>query len=231
VPLAELLRRVGPTAGARDLVFRGADTGIEPGHTEPIRYERGLSLDDARESETLLAYTMNGEPLPVEHGFPLRVVVPGWYGMASVKWLTEIELVAETFAGHFHSAAYFYDWGTAREPLTVQNVRSLITEPEDESEVAAGELLIRGVAWSGAALIERVEVSIDDGEWQQARLLGERSPHCWRQWELTATVEPGTSAIRARATDLAGRTQPDEPRWNRLGYGNNAVKEVRIQIR
>jgi DMSO/TMAO reductase YedYZ molybdopterin-dependent catalytic subunit len=199
-----------------------------------IDYARSLKLDDARESEALLAYGMNGERLPMQHGYPLRLIVPGWYGMASVKWLTEIDVIDSAFEGHFQVNAYFYEWERkgeiVREPLSLQEVRSLITEPSADEEIGRGELAIRGVAWSGAAPIDRVDVSIGGGPWQQAHLVGERKRHSWQWWELVTRIdEPGTIVLRARATDLAGRTQPEQPKWNRLGYGNNAIQEVPVR--
>jgi DMSO/TMAO reductase YedYZ molybdopterin-dependent catalytic subunit len=235
VPLVEVLDRVAPRAAASEIVFRGADSGTVLDR-HGVRYERSLTVADARGSEALLAYAMNGEPLPREHGFPLRLIVPRWYGMTAVKWLTEIDLVDEPFAGHFQTNAYFYEWSddgeVAREPVTLQNVRSLITEPSDGDEIDRGEVVIRGVAWSGAAPIGRVEVSIAGGPWSEARLAEERVGTSWSRWELATRLEhAGTTTIRARATDLAGRTQPDEPRWNRLGYGNNAIQQVVLRVR
>jgi DMSO/TMAO reductase YedYZ molybdopterin-dependent catalytic subunit len=243
VPLIEVLDRAGVKPGAREVLFRGADSGrgILPGgpgaiqRGEPIHFERSLSLDDARNFEVLLAYAMNGEPLPIQHGYPLRVIVPGWYAVASVKWLTRIELIAEPFTGHYQVDAYFYEWQrdgeTAREPVTLQRVRSLITEPQSGDQIEGGECAIRGVAWSGAAPIARVEVSVGDGPWQQARLIGERNRHSWQWWELITHIEaPGATRIRARASDLGGRTQPETSEWNRLGYGNNSIQEVSIVV-
>jgi DMSO/TMAO reductase YedYZ molybdopterin-dependent catalytic subunit len=230
VPLGEVLYRAGPQAKAREVVFRGADGG------DAIRFERSLQLDDAKGSEALLAYAMNGEPLPVEHGYPVRVIVPRWYGMASVKWLVDIEVIDGAFGGHFQAGAYVYEWErdgqVTREPVTLQEVRSLITEPTADEEFECGELTIRGVAWSGAALVARVEVSVDRGPWHEARLVGERNRYAWQWWELITRIDrPGTTTLRARATDLAGRIQPEEPRWNRLGYGNNAIQELRTSAR
>src|SRR5439155_12643175 len=178
VPLAEVLDRAGLTASARSVLFRGADGGTVEGRAGPIRFERSLSLDVARDSDALLAYAMNGEPLPIQHGAPLRVVVPGWYAVASVKWLTEIELIDREFDGHFQVDKYQYEWerdrDVIREPVTLQRVRSLITEPGADEEVECGELVVRGVAWSGAAPIARVDVSIGGAPWQEARLVGDR---------------------------------------------------------
>ncbi len=236
VPLVEVLDRAGVKTAAREIVFRGADRGNVSGRSEPVRFERSLKLDDARDAEALLAYAMNGEPLPVQHGHPLRLVVPGWYGVASVKWLTQIEAVGQPFSGYFQAEKYWYEWnhagGVAREPVTLQRVRAVITEPGPDQEREAGELIVRGVAWSGAAPIARVEVSIGGGHWQAARLLGERQRHSWQWWELSTRADrPGRIGLRARATDLAGRTQPEQPDWNRFGYGGNAIQEVSVLLR
>ena len=236
VPLQEVLDRAGIKAGARDVVFRAADGGRLDASSEPICFERSLSMDDARGSEALLAYAMNGEPLPLQHGYPLRLIVPSWYAVASVKWLTEIDVISEPFKGHYQTEAYFFEWPRegriVREAVSLQRVRSLITEPEPDTEVEDGELPIRGVAWSGAAPIARVEVSIGGGPWESARLLGERRRHSWQGWELIARLEhPGSTVISARATDMASRTQAESPEWNRLGYGNNAIQKVRVDVR
>src|SRR5713101_5729320 len=235
VPLVEILDRAGVKPAAREIVFRGADGGKVSGRSEPMRFERSLKLDDARGSEALLAYAMNGEPLPVQHGHPLRLVVPGWYGVASVKWHTGIEAIEGPFRGYFQSEKYWFELNrgseVVKEPVTLQRVRALITEPGPDSEREPGELIVRGVAWSGAAPIARVEVSIGGGPWQQSRLLGERQRHSWQWWELSTRVDrPGTISLRARATDLAGRTQPKQPEWNRFGYGSNAIQEVAVRV-
>jgi hypothetical protein len=150
--------------------------------------------------------------------------------------LAEIELIDQSFCGHYQTDKYCYEWErngqVIREPVTLQRVRALITEPAPNQEVRAGELVVRGVAWSGAAPIARVEVSLGNGSWQEARLVSERKSYSWQSWELiTRAQEPGIDALRARATDLAGRTQPETAEWNRLGYGNNAIQQVEVRIR
>ncbi len=230
VALAELLDRAGVDPSAGEVVFRGADRGEVDGRDGPIHFERSLRIDEAQASETLLAYAMNGEPLPAAHGFPVRLIVPDWYGVASVKWLTEVEVIDGAFDGFFQADRYQYeterDGHVAREPVTVQRVRALVTEPQADQEVVAGPLVVRGVAWSGAAGIAKVEVAVGDGPWQPARLVGHRNRHAWQWWEAVVAVTPGPATVRARATDLAGRTQPDVPEWNRLGYGANQVHAV-----
>ena len=155
--------------------------------------------------------------------------------MASVKWLTEIELIDRTFTGHYQGDKYRYEWErdgrTVSEPVTLQRVRALITEPTPQTEVRPGELAIRGVAWSGAAPIARVEVSVNGGGWQEARLVERAQPP---QLAVVgadhARGEAGGLTLRARATDLAGRIQPERAEWNRLGYGNNAIQQVPIRV-
>ena len=236
VPLAEILGRAGPSPQAREIVFRGADQGNVGEGADPIRFERSLPAADAGHSGSLLAYAMNGEPLPLEHGYPLRLIVPGWYAVASVKWLTEIEVIGSPFTGFFQARRYVYeterDGTVAREPVRLQHVRAVITQPSAGQEVPAGNLVVRGVAWSGAAPIDKVEVSIGTGPWQDARLIGQRHRHSWQWWELLTRIDsPSQTTLRARATDLAGRTQPERPHWNRLGYGGNAVQNVPLLVR
>jgi len=235
VPLAEILDRAGVRPEAKEVLFRGADGGPVDGRSNSLRFERSLCLDDAHAGDVLLAYAMNGEPLPVEHGHPLRLIVPGWYAVASVKWLTEIELIDRTFSGHYQGDKYRYEWerdgGRVTEPVTLQRVRALITEPSAGAEVRPGELAIRGVAWSGAAPIARVEVSVNGSGWQDARLVSQRHRYSWQWWELLTRVNTSEQlTIRARATDLAGRTQPEHAEWNRLGYGNNAIQAVPVRV-
>jgi len=235
VALSEVLDRAGARHGAQEVLFRGADCGVIDGGPGRIHFERSLHIDRARDGGALLAYAMNGEPLPVEHGHPLRLVVPGWYAVASVKWLTEIELIDRPFIGHYQTDKYWYEWKRegreVREPVTLQRVRALITDPSPDQEVRCGSLTIRGVAWSGAATIARVEVSVDDDRWQEARLLGSRNRHSWQWWELITRVDrPGLVRLRARATDLAGSTQPERAEWNRHGYGNNSIQEISVTV-
>jgi DMSO/TMAO reductase YedYZ molybdopterin-dependent catalytic subunit len=235
VPLVEVLDRAGVQHGACEVLFRGADGGKVPGCADPIHFERSLPVDGARQERVLLAYAMNGEPLPLQHGYPLRLIVPDWYAVASVKWVTAIELLDRPCAGHYQAEKYWYEWErdgqVVREPVTLQRVRALITEPEPHQELPRGELAVRGVAWSGAAPVARVEVDVNTGVWQEARLIGERKRHSWQWWELiTRLDQAGDLTLRVRATDLAGRTQPEVAEWNRLGYGNNAIQRVPIRV-
>ena len=227
VPLAEVLDLAGVQAGAREAVFRGADGGPVDGRDGPVNFERSMPVGQLGQAGALLAYAMNGEELPVHHGYPLRLVVPGWYAVASVKWLTGIELIDRPFGGHFQVDRYHIDG----EPVSLQRVRSLIVEPAPGLTVEPGDMMIRGVAWSGAAPVAKVEVRIGDARWRSAVLVGERRRHSWQSWELLARLtRPGDITIRARATDMAGHSQPRRPPWNPLGYANNAIQEIRLSI-
>ena len=227
VPLTAVLDEAGIQATAHEVVFRGADSGHVNGRDGRVRFERSLPVSQLGQAGGLLAYAMNGEELPAAHGYPLRLVVPGWYAVASVKWLTGIQLTGGPFRGHFQADRYH----TYGQPLSLQRVRSLITEPAQGATVEQGHIVIRGLAWSGAGPIARVEVRIGDGPWQLATLASDRHRHSWQRWELPACLaRPGAVTVRARATDQAGRTQPDKPEWNPLGYANNAFHEVRLAV-
>jgi DMSO/TMAO reductase YedYZ molybdopterin-dependent catalytic subunit len=229
--LEDVLRRAGIQPGACEVIFGGADQGEADGSAGTVRFERSLPLADALESGALLAYAMNGRPLPARHGYPLRLVVPGWYGVASVKWLTDVRVAQEPFRGFFQAERYVYDQNGVREPVRLQRVRALITRPGTGQELPGGAVIVRGVAWSGVAPIARVDVSVAGGPWQKARLTGTPEPHGWQQWEYLASgLSPGEVTIRARAADLAGQVQADQPEWNRLGYGANFIHEVRVVI-
>jgi DMSO/TMAO reductase YedYZ molybdopterin-dependent catalytic subunit len=227
VPLTEVLDQAGIRATAREVIFRGADWGQADRRGGLARFERSLPAAQLGQAGALLAYAMNGEELPAAHGYPLRLVVPGWYAVASVKWLTEIEVTGVPFRGHFQADRYH----VGGAPLSWQRVRSLITEPAPDRAIEPGNITIRGLAWSGAAPIAQVEVRIGDDPWQLATLSGEYHQDSWQRWELPARLtRPGNTTIRAKATDLAGRTQPDQPQWNPLGYANNAIHQVRLAI-
>jgi DMSO/TMAO reductase YedYZ molybdopterin-dependent catalytic subunit len=234
VPLVELLDRAGVAGAAREVVFRGVDHNTTGDRSDTFRFERSLPIEAAQESEALLAYAMNGEPLSPNHGFPLRLIVPGWYAMASVKWLGEIAVTDQPFRGYFQADRYVIEGdggaGDVVEPLTRVRVRSVITEPERGDVVRRGELVIRGYAWSGNGAIKRVDVDIGEG-WHVARLLDDAHPYAWRRWEITKRVDKGGRiTLRSRATDSNGLTQPEQAAWNRLGYANNAIQTVPIEV-
>ncbi len=236
-PLAPLLAEAEPLESAREVVFTGLDRGIEGG--EEQAFQRSLSLDDALRDEVLLAYEMNGAPLLPQHGFPLRLVVPGWYGMTSVKWLSRITVVDEPFAGYQHTHAYRLrrDEEDEGEPLTRIHPRALMIPPglpefpTRERTLAAGRTTIEGRAWSGWAPIASVGVSTDAGaSWAPAELDAPRSPWAWRGWRFEWEATPGEHVLCCRARDEAGNEQPHEADWNVGGYANNGIQRVPVVV-
>jgi sulfane dehydrogenase subunit SoxC len=234
--LRPLLEEVG-VGGAAEVLFTGIDRGIEGG--EEQAFQRALPLEEALRDDVLLAYEMNGVPLPPQHGFPLRLVVPGWYGMTNVKWLERIELADEPFAGYQQSWSYRLrqEEDEEGEALTRMLPRSLLVPPgipeflTRDRTVAAGEVLLEGRAWSGLAPIESVEVSVDGGtSWAPAELEAEGERWAWRGWSFRWHAEPGEHVLCCRARDDAGNEQPLEAAWNLGGYANNAVQAVRVTV-
>ena len=237
-PLRPLLEEAGVGDDAVELVFAGADRGIQ-GEVEHD-YERSLTIDDAMRDEVLLAYEMNGAPLPPQHGFPLRLIVPGWYGMASVKWLTRITAVREPFEG-FQQTVYRFRQRPEEvgEPVTRIHPRSLMIPPgipdflTRKRFVEQGRHALRGRAWSGWAPIERVEVSTDHGAtWGDATLGEPASPFAWVSftfdWDAS---DPGEFELSCRATDAEGNSQPLEQPWNYHGFANTTVQRIPVEVR
>ncbi|MDF2627072.1 MAG: sulfite oxidase-like oxidoreductase [Symbiobacteriaceae bacterium] len=179
---------------------------------------------------------MNGQPLPREHGGPLRLIVPHWYGMASVKWVTRIELLSRPFRGPFQAKEYVYlpapgayDRAT---PVTLQKVDSVITHPAPDQRFKPGRVAVRGVAWGGGSPLARVEVSLDRGAtWTEAELAGPKAHAAWRLWQYrTPSLPPGRHEVMVRATNADGEVQPATAPWNAKGYGNNAIPRVQFLV-
>ncbi|MEU6642233.1 sulfite oxidase [Saccharomonospora sp. NPDC046836] len=236
VPLRDVLADAGVDDTGVDVVFTGADHGVERGVEQD--YQRSLALPDALRDEVLLAYEMNGMPLPPQHGFPLRLVVPGWYGMAHVKWLRAVEIVDEPFTG-FQNAVAYRSRQTADEPgepITHIAPRALLIPPgfpDFQSRhriVRPGRVELAGRAWSGRAPLASVEISTDDGvTWREATLAADDGHRwAWRRWSATWQAEPGRYTLAVRATDADGNTQPEAEAWNRGGFANNAVHRVPV---
>ncbi len=231
-----LLEAAGLRDDAVEVVFHGADRGIQ-GEVEQA-YGRSLTIDEVRRPEVLLAYEMNGRPLEPQHGFPVRLLVPGWYGMTSVKWLTSIEAVTEPFRGFQQAEAYRYqrDADDPGEPVTRQRVRALMIPPgipdflTRHRYVEAGAVELAGRAWSGVAPVTRVEVGVD-GAWSDAELGPSRGDYAWRGWRFAWQAAPGEHELACRATDAAGRVQPLEQPWNQQGMGVNHVQRVSVTVR
>jgi DMSO/TMAO reductase YedYZ molybdopterin-dependent catalytic subunit len=232
VPLHRLLDRAGIDSSVTEILFEGADHGRVETVDDDISFARSLPLSDALHPETLLATAMNGEPLPPRYGAPIRLVVPGWFGMASVKWLRRIDARATPFDGYFQTQRYIYSDGHHSVPVTRMRVKSMIADPPDGATIAAGTTRILGWAWSGDGAITGVEVSRDgERRWHPARLHPAESRTAWTRWEIELDLHgTGPCILRSRARDEAGNVQPDTPPWNTLGYGNNAIRAVTIHI-
>ncbi len=234
--LAPLLEASGLGPDVHEIVFTGADRGIQA--EDEHEYARSLTVAEATRPEVLLAYEMNGEPLPAQHGFPLRLVVPGWYGMTSVKWLTSIEAVTAPFEGFQQKVAYRYqqDPDDPGQPVNRIRVRALMVPPgipdffTRRRFVERGPVRLVGRAWSGFAPVERVEVAVD-GTWIDVHLDGAIGEFAWRGWSFEWHALPGDHVISCRATDGAGNVQPIDQPWNYQGMGNNLVQLVPVTVR
>jgi DMSO/TMAO reductase YedYZ molybdopterin-dependent catalytic subunit len=237
-PLRDLLEDAGIRDGAVEVLFTGVDHGME-GEVEQD-YARSLPVAEAMREDVLLAYEVNGQALPPQHGFPLRLVVPGWYGMTSVKWLRSIEVVAEPFRGYQQSHGYRFrdqpeDDG---EPVTRIAPRALMVPPgfpeflSRDRLMAGGPCVLQGRAWSGWGPIEAVQVSVDGGRtWYGAEMGQPPGPAAWTRWSFQWTPpRPGVYELACRARDAAGNEQPLEPGWNVGGYANNSIQRVRVTV-
>ena len=236
--LADVLADAGPSNNAVDVVLTGADHGIERGVEQD--YARGLPLAEAQRPDVLLAYEMNGQPLPPQHGFPVRVVVPGWYGMTAVKWLTSITVTDTAYDGFQNAVAYRFKEGfdDVGEPVTTIAVRALMVPPgfpdfgSRRRIVEADPVGLSGRAWSGRGAVTKVEVSYDGGDsWVGADLEPALGRYAWARWTATWHATPGDHELCVRATDDTGATQPTAPAWNAQGMANNAVQRVGVHVR
>jgi DMSO/TMAO reductase YedYZ molybdopterin-dependent catalytic subunit len=238
-PLWPLLEQAGVADDAVEVVFSGLDRGVEGGVEQ--HYERSLPLAEARRADVLLAWAVNGQPLPPQHGFPLRLLVPGWYGMTSVKWLSRVTVSAEPFLGYQQVRAYRYrraadDGG---EPVTRIAPRSLMAPPgipdflTRRRFLEPGPCRLEGRAWSGWGPVVRVEVSVDGGRtWDPAELAAPPAPHAWQGWSYRwEPAAPGDYELCCRAADATGREQPAEPPWNLGGYAGNHPQRVQVTVR
>jgi sulfane dehydrogenase subunit SoxC len=236
--LRGVLEEAGIADGAVEVLFTGLDRGVEGGVEQ--RYERSLPLGEGLRDDVLLAYAMGGEPILPQHGFPLRLVVPGWYGMTNVKWLERITVLDEPFEGYQQARGYRMrqDPDEQGEPVSRMVPRSLMAPPgipdflTRERTVESVPCKIRGRAWSGHGAIDRVEVSDDGGgSWSDARLGPRPRRWAWRSWEWDWDPgEPGAYELCCRATDAAGNAQPLEAPWNLGGYANNEVQRVPVLV-
>jgi len=217
-----------------ELVFTGADFGPVPTGKQ-VPYQFSISRELAESSVPILVTHIGGEPLTLLHGAPIRLVVPGHYAMKSVKWLVKVEAVTTPFRGYFvEQYRYLRDDDEPEyAPVGVMVVRSVIAAPIQGETISGGVLEVKGSAWSGAAEVARVEVSVDDGEtWGEAEVSRRETAGRWApvRWAFRAEPEPGPLSIMARATDTEGATQPLQPRWNARGYANNVIQRVDVTV-
>jgi DMSO/TMAO reductase YedYZ molybdopterin-dependent catalytic subunit len=242
VPLGAVLAKAGLKPGAVDIVLEGADSGSikdEPKPPDAIHFARSLPVSKATDRDTILAFRMNGSDLPVSHGFPLRTVVPGWYGVASIKWLARIIVMDRPFQGHFQTVDYAY-WERrngipTRIPITEMLVKSAISRPNMHEAIPTGTAYrVHGAAWTADGDIQRVELSTDSGAtWSASKLLGRPVAHSWRMWEYDWKVpsSPGRYTLMSRATDTGGRTQPDKRDPDRANYLINHTLPIDVEVR
>jgi len=236
-PLRGLLEEAGLRDDAVEILFTGLDRGIQGDEVQ--YYQRSLTIEEASCDEVLLAYQMNGEPLSPPHGYPLRLVVPGWYGMTNVKWLDRIEAIAEPFHGYQMDKSYRISQtaGELGEPATLIKVRALMAPPgipdflTRARVVEAGSVTLTGKAWAGRLGISRVEVSVDNGStWSEADLGEQVSPYAWTAWSFRWNATPGRHILCVRATDSEGNAQPIDQSWNYSGIANNMVQCVQVVV-
>jgi DMSO/TMAO reductase YedYZ molybdopterin-dependent catalytic subunit len=238
-PLAPLLRQAGIRGDAVDVVFTGADHGIERGVEQD--YQRGLPVEEVLRDDVILAYALNGQPLPPQHGAPVRLIVPGWYGMTQVKWLVRIDVLDEPFTGFQNETAYRLKQSAddAGMPVTRIEPRALVRPPGFPDFQTRLRIIDRGVheltgrAWSGRGPVTRVDVSVDGGEtWAETDLGPHVAPYAWRSWRWTwEAAATGRHDVCARATDATGQVQPMDDPWNLQGMANNAVHRVPVFVR
>jgi len=236
--LTAVLERAGVKPAGKHVMFRGLDE--VPGKVPS--FIRSIPIEKAMDSDTLIATSMNGAPLTKHHGFPARVMVPGWIGAASVKWLTEIKVLEKEFDGNFMKPGYRWPNSPVEpgssvnpddtHPLTGLTVKSIIASPADGASLSGGAVHIHGAAWAGEANIVKVEISSDSGvTWKPAQLGGEQAHWAWRLWSYPwKAAKPGEYTIMCRATDSHGRTQPATAAWNPSGYLYNAIDQVKIYV-
>lgn len=236
-PLRPLLEEAGLLDSAVEVVFSGHDEGFDLGVRH--HFERALPVDEAVLDGVILAWEANGQPLPPAHGFPLRLVVPTWYGMASVKWLRAITVIDHPFQGVQQKLVYRQTFTSSDQGRPVQKkaVRAAIKPPgipdliSRKRFVDAGPVELRGMAWSGHGPIEKVEVSTDDLRTFRPAVLEEPvSPHAWTPWHFTWRATPGEHVLAARATDATGNVQPLEPLWNLQGMAQNGVDRIAVHV-
>jgi DMSO/TMAO reductase YedYZ molybdopterin-dependent catalytic subunit len=236
VPLRTLLEISGIKEGAKEVVVEGYDFGVRTDSDKVFSYTRSLPLKKALHPDTIIAYEYNKQPLSFKHGFPFRLIVPQWYGMASVKWIKQISVIASPFNGPFQKVDYMYypnlENDDGAHPVTTINVNSTIQRPLDLARINTGKHVIKGIALTGKGYITKVEISTDNGHtWSEAQVSQSKSSYKWVSWSYEWNADKkGIVTILSKATDSYGQTQPSKPYWNRNGYGYNAIDTIKVKI-
>ena len=233
VSLSQVISSFEIDTDAVELLFEGADSGKPEPEENTQHFQRSLPMTVATHPDTILAFEMNGEPIGVAHGGPLRLIVPGWYGMASVKWLQKITVLNTPYEGYFQTHKYmFRSEENYERPVSVMRVKSLITSPSSGTNLKEFPHSIGGFAWSGNAEIDTVEVSTDGGStWNPANFVGPSDKYSWRQWTFPWTnPNKGHYTLISRAKDKMGNLQPKESSWNELGYEVNGTKPICVNV-
>jgi DMSO/TMAO reductase YedYZ molybdopterin-dependent catalytic subunit len=235
-PLKPLLDRAQPKSDAVEIAFFGEDYGFDKGVGH--FFGRSLTMSQIADLDVMLVYAMNGQPLLPQHGAPLRIIVPGWYGMASVKWLDRIEALTSPFDGFQQVRTYRFrenDQDPGR-PVTAMRVKSLMKPPgvpdwgSRKRYLEPGPVTLIGRAWSGGGVpVSKVEVELD-GVWHEARLEASVSEYAWSKWSFEWQATPGSHVLRCRATDAQGAVQPLDPPWDVAGFANNAAQKVQVFV-
>lgn len=222
-PLAGILAQAGVKSEAVEIVCQGLDFA---------EMRRGLPIANALDPSTLLVWEMNGAPLTVPHGAPVRLLVPGWGGIASTKWLASLMLVDRPFTGFYNANNYVMTSATGEKLAPVREMppKSIIVEPASGASLPAGKQRVRGFAWSGLGDVARVEVSVDGGDWFEAAIDQRAGRFSWVEFSFDWNTTPGSHEIRSRATDARELTQPEKPNWNAKGYQMNAIQAVNVTV-
>jgi DMSO/TMAO reductase YedYZ molybdopterin-dependent catalytic subunit len=236
VSLRTLLQYTGLLENAKEVVVEGYDFGERTDTNQLYHFSRSIPLEKALHPDTIIAYEYNEKPISFKHGFPLRLIVPGWFAMANVKWIKKITVISQEFNGPFQAVDYVYypnkENDSGKFPVTMVNVNSTIQKPLNRQILNTGNHTIKGIAWTGKGRVTKVEISLDGGlTWDSAKISLSADNYAWVRWIYNWDAgTKGEHTIISKATDSEGRVQPKEPRWNRKGYGYNAVDRVKVKV-
>jgi len=240
IRLRDVLTKAGLQTTSRHVQFQGADRPVAV--TVPL-FVRSIPVEKALHPDTILAYQMNGRPLPLLHGAPVRVITPGWMADSCIKWLTDITVSRDEAQGYYMQTAYRYPTrpvmpgeaiaASDLKPVEAMIVKSLIAQPQDGASLVPGPVTVQGVAWTGEGKVVKVELSVDAGRtWEPARFIGEDQPYAWRQWQyIWQATGSGPRTILCRATDAQGDTQPESSSWNPSGFLWNGWDRISVTVK